>query len=503
MPKFSIPTRIFFGYAFVLVAFGVVAAASIRQHQRTAVTLRLLHDGYLPLALDVAEVRANQAVFGTLVDRILEEEDTSATRSWLSSARRARPAILHRALAGIDRVESMNPPEREHQLLRTLRASLERVRSAYATDDAHFDELTRALVARDRPRAERELSVLRSRERDVEVTLRRASDSVQDGIAAMSAAAEDSETRSVQLFAAIALVALGVGIAITLWARRVLAPLSRLQERVTAVGRGDPSQPLTALRPDEIGRLTEEFEGMIRAITARDAKLRQSERLATIGRMAAHVTHEVRNPLSSIGLNVELLEEELAGAEPETKALLRAVHREVDRLTSLSEEYLSLARVPAPRFEKEDLRELVLDVVSFVKPEMESANIRLNVELGNSPIVVRMDEGQVRQALLNLLRNAREAMPKGGTISIRFHYDDDAVLNVGHLIVADEGEGIPDDILEKIFDPFFTTKAQGTGLGLPLVQQIMLAHGGNVRCSSLMNRGTEFRLVFVVEPGVP
>ncbi|MBK8170340.1 MAG: HAMP domain-containing protein [Sandaracinaceae bacterium] len=502
MPKLSIPTRIFLGFAFVLVAFGVVASASIRQHQRTASTLRLLHDGYLPLALDVAEVRANQAVFGTLVDRILEEEDTSATRSWLNSARRARPAILHRALIGIDRVEAMAPPERERALLSSLRQRLVQVRAAYVTDDAHFDDLTRALVARDRPRAERVLAQLRSRERDIERNLRRATDSVQDGLAAMSAAAEDVETRSVQLFAAIAFIALGVGLAITWWARRVLAPLSRLQERVAAVGRGDSTERLHALRDDEIGRLTLEFERMVEAITARDARLLQSERLAAIGRMAAHVTHEVRNPLSSIGLNVEMLEEETASSGPEVKALLRAIHREVDRLTGVTEEYLRLARLPAPRFTSEDLSELVRDVTSFVRAEMESADIHLEVQ-GDESALVSLDEGQVRQALLNLLRNAREAMPKGGKIVVRVARHEDAHLPVVRLIVEDEGEGMSEDVRAHIFDPFFTTKQGGTGLGLPLTQQVMLAHGGSIACEAASPRGTRFTLIFLEQPPAP
>lgn len=480
----------------MLIAFGVVASASIRQHQRTAETLRLLHDGYLPLALDVAEVRANQAVFGTLVDRILEEEDTSATRSWLNSARRARPVILHRALLGIDRVEQMTPPARELQLLRSLRSRLVQVRAAYTADDTYFDELTRALVARDRPRAERALSQLRSRERDIERNLRRATDSVQDGIAAMSAAAEDVEARSVQLFAAIALVALGVGLAITLWARRVLSPLSTLQARVAAVGRGETTARLAPLRDDEIGRLTIEFERMVEAITARDALLIQSERLAAIGRMAAHVTHEVRNPLSSIGLNVEMLEEETADAGPEVKSLLRAIHREVDRLTGVTEEYLRLARLPAPRLVIDDLAETVRDVTTFVRPEIEAAGIELVVRLPDGPVELEMDEAQIRQAMLNLLRNARESMPDGGTISVSLSVFDDYVYDLFVLQIRDEGGGIAEDVRGRIFDPFFTTKEGGTGLGLPLTQQIVVAHGGSIRCLANSPRGTTFELTF-------
>jgi signal transduction histidine kinase len=208
--------------------------------------------------------------------------------------------------------------------------------------------------------------------------------------------------------------------------------------------------------------------------------------------MAAHVTHEVRNPLSSIGLNVEMLEEELEGAGAESVALMRAITREVDRLTSITEEYLRLARLPQPQLEPEDLGHIVRSVTSFVAREMEGSGVELDLQIAEDLPMVALDEQQIRQAIMNLLRNAREAMPDGGRVTIVVDKSDRGVT----LTVSDEGEGIPDAERDRIFDLFYTTKERGTGLGLPLTRQIVVAHGGVIRCEGGPGVGTVFELVF-------
>jgi signal transduction histidine kinase/HAMP domain-containing protein len=220
----------------------------------------------------------------------------------------------------------------------------------------------------------------------------------------------------------------------------------------------------------------------------------QAERLAAIGKMAAHITHEIRNPLSSMQLNVELLEETLRGerASEEATRLLSAIVREVGRLADVSEEYLRVARLPSPRPALVDLAALVRDVAAFAKPELDRARVALSVRAPSSPLTVPIDEAQVRQALVNMVRNAREAMEDGGTITLAVTAVDDAAV----LEVIDEGPGIPEDVRARIFDPFFTTKATGTGLGLPLTKQIVEAHGGSIACEAAEPRGTRFRLTF-------
>jgi len=227
------------------------------------------------------------------------------------------------------------------------------------------------------------------------------------------------------------------------------------------------------------------------------SRLIQSERLAAIGRMAAHVTHEVRNPLTSIGLNVELLEEELRGAGPEAMEILRAIHREIEHLTAITEEYLRVARLPNPQLEPEDLGDIARDTVDFLRPELAAAGVQLELDAPPGLPLTAIDEAQIRQVLINLLKNAREAMPHGGRVRVEVSAREGGIS----VRIADQGTGMTPDQRRRIFDLFYTTKASGTGLGLPLSQQIVVAHGGVIRCESAPDQGTVFELWFPVYQG--
>ncbi len=222
------------------------------------------------------------------------------------------------------------------------------------------------------------------------------------------------------------------------------------------------------------------------------ARLIQTERLAAIGRMAAHVTHEVRNPLSSIGLNVELLEDEVEDRGPEAKALVRSIQREIDRLTDVTEDYLRLARLPMPRLEPESLGVIVDEVGRFVARELEQSGVVLKVVVEPDLPLVAADEPQIRQALLNLLRNAKDSMPEGGEAEIQARRVDGGVA----IRVRDRGDGIPEEARSHIFDLFYSTKDRGSGLGLPLTRQIVSAHGGTITCDEAEEGGTAFTMWF-------
>jgi two-component system, NtrC family, sensor kinase len=286
---------------------------------------------------------------------------------------------------------------------------------------------------------------------------------------------------------------------VALWAQRLLSPLPRLQARVEAVARGELAEQLGPTSDDEIGRLANEFERMVKALVAREdslreaqARLLQSERLAAIGRMAAHVSHEVRNPLSSIGLNVELLEEELSQANRETRDLLGAIHREIDRLRAVTEEYLRVARLPNPHLVPEYIGDVVRGATQLLGPELAAAKVQLTLRLPDDLPLVALDEAQIRQVLINLLKNAREAMPDGGVIEVEATEREGGV----DLVIRDSGVGMDAEQKERIFDLFYTTKQRGSGLGLPLTQQIVVAHRGHIRCESSPGRGTVFTLYF-------
>ncbi|NMB74423.1 MAG: PAS domain-containing protein [Myxococcales bacterium] len=222
----------------------------------------------------------------------------------------------------------------------------------------------------------------------------------------------------------------------------------------------------------------------------------QSERLAAIGRMSAMVAHEIRNPLSAIGLNAELLEEELLrlerGVGDEPRKLLASISGEVERLTQVTDEYLRFARLPKPHLAPEDLNAIVRDLLRFLGPEMTRAKVEVHLELDAATPPLPLDESQVRQALINLIKNSVQSMPEGGTLRIRTDRSDGTV----RLRIQDSGRGMDAACLERIFDPFFSTRDGGTGLGLTLTQQIVLEHGGRIRCESAPGQGTCFVVEF-------
>jgi len=164
--------------------------------------------------------------------------------------------------------------------------------------------------------------------------------------------------------------------------------------------------------------------------------------------------------------------------------------REVDRLTAITEEYLRFARLPKPQLQRADVNDTVRELLEFVRPELDSAGVKVSLSLSPGLPRVLADVAQLRQLLLNLLRNAREAMSAGGSLRVTTR----ATKAMVEIEVRDSGPGIPSERLARIFDPFFTTKERGTGLGLAMAQEIAQEHGGQLVCDSVPGRGTAFTL---------
>jgi nitrogen fixation/metabolism regulation signal transduction histidine kinase len=235
-------------------------------------------------------------------------------------------------------------------------------------------------------------------------------------------------------------------------------------------------------------------------VTAREdarSRLVHSERLAAIGRLAAQITHEIRNPLSSIGLNIELLADDVpllpADRRDEVQSILDAVLQEVRRLAEITEGYLRFSRLPTAQRQSRDLGDVVADLVAFMAEEAEhlGVNIELHVPKDGGLPAVDIDADRLRQALLNLVKNAVDAVGRGGTVKVSVFADDADHVAVD---VADNGPGVDVDVREQIFSPFFTSKKEGTGLGLVVAREIAREHGGDVSVGDSDLGGAAFRL---------
>jgi two-component system, NtrC family, sensor kinase len=509
-PRSAIATRVLASFGITVLAFAITVGWSVVAQRRTAQDSEEVANGFVPVALKLGQLRATQATLATLVDGIPDERNPLSTRlviETLSSVRRVKfvetRAAMAAGLAGVG-------DQSTHALSAALTADLDAAEQLTDDDSTGFERLFAALDAQDKDAVNRTLVSLGALEHDDDRRLRSLSDRVASSMDELSARSRTRERRAILALIALAVLTLSVGVAVSVHTRRLLAPLARVTDRARAVARGDLTAREIVATDDEIGQLAAAFERMVAAVARAQSRAVANERLAAIGKMAAHVTHEIRNPLSSIGLNIELLEEELAKAQvipgggagssadtpSEARSLLEAITREVQRLEHLSEEYLRVARLPSPRMEADDVATAVRDVVAFARPEIERAGCAVKLEIAESVPPALFDESQLRQALLNLLRNAREAMPSGGTIDIAVAPEGMSVV----IDVADRGGGIAEDIRARVFDPFFSTKGEGTGLGLAITRQIVEAHGGSVTCDPRAGGGTRFRLTLPIAP---
>ena len=239
---------------------------------------------------------------------------------------------------------------------------------------------------------------------------------------------------------------------------------------------------------------------IVEDVTARvqlEEQLRLSEKMASIGLLAAGVAHEVNTPLTGISSFTQMLLEGADPQDPRTR-LLEKIERQTFRAAKIVNGLLTLSRPASADRSSFDLNIVVNDVLGLLEHQFETHRIRVRRELNEAPLFVLGLEHKLQQVFLNLFLNARDAMPKGGWLSITTRADGHGAI----AEVSDTGSGIPSEYLARIYDPFFTTKAigQGTGLGLSITYGIVREHGGAIDCESAVGQGTRFILTF---PAVP
>ena len=226
----------------------------------------------------------------------------------------------------------------------------------------------------------------------------------------------------------------------------------------------------------------------------RDGRLRRAENLASLTTLAAGVAHEIKNPLGSIGIHIQLMQKSLKRdrklkEEPAGK-YLEILNEEVERLNNIIVDFLFAVRPMNPTMKKSDINDVISDLLEFVKFELEEASVSIDCEFRQGLPKLDIDEKYIKQALLNIIKNSVAAMPDGGVMYFKTVEDEDFV----HLYICDTGMGISEENMSKIFEPYFTTKQFGSGLGLTVVYKIIKEHGGDIIIESVEGEGTTFTI---------
>jgi len=286
-----------------------------------------------------------------------------------------------------------------------------------------------------------------------------------------------------------------LGIALSWWATaRVTRPVQRLAESAARVAAGDWGATVESSSADEIGQLARAFNRMTHELVAQRERLVQAERVAAWRELARRLAHELKNPLFPLQITVENMQrarerypEQFDEVFREGAATLLA---ELANLKQIVARFSDFARMPAPEMQPVSFNELVSDTLKLFEPQLAQARVRANAELDPRLCPVQADPEQMTRVLRNLILNAIDAMPEGGTLTVRTMALEGGV----RLEVSDTGQGLTPEECGRLFTPYYTTKTHGTGLGLAIVQSVVSDHHGRISVESAPGKGATFRI---------
>ncbi|MEE9146529.1 MAG: ATP-binding protein [Candidatus Tectomicrobia bacterium] len=339
---------------------------------------------------------------------------------------------------------------------------------------------------------------------------------VRIGFSLAHARHEIRKTSQKLFFLGIVAVLLATLVAIFL-ALRISRPIQQLIVGVNEVGKGNYDHAIVVATRDEVGHLARRFEEMRQALrlhitslaeekqrlehantTIKETQqdLIQSEKLAAVGKLSAKIAHEVNNPLATIKLSIHLMNKQISSDDPH-KENLDIIEEEIARIARIIRQLLDSSR-PKTDVSTLQINEVVRKLMKFVEEDLNSGGIESQLHLAAELPPIRMSLDQLKQVLLNLIKNARQAMPTGGTLLLQTAQQHGGVS----LSVADTGTGIPEKNLSSLFEPFFSTKeeSEGLGLGLAVSDSIIKSYGGSIEVESQLGKGTTFCIFLPTYP---
>lgn len=504
--RFALVTRVVVAFGVVVIALGASLLTHLDAQASLQAHFTLVTGGYLPVTRGLDEMGRELRGLQTLT----ADPDPEVVRRGLGPGRtgdtiaRQLPSGVAGLRTHVDEILAADIPDSERSFLRNLSEVLPQL----DTESRRILDLVRALEDAQAEDFAATRSTLRARLRRLERRTHDLGRVVEARLDALSGATEEIARRARLRILMGGAAALLVALAALGFLVRGLRPIAQLTRAVVGLRKGEFSgEAPIAAGDDEVALLVREFGAMAEALRDRDAELRhrtaaleealaerlqaeralvEAERLAALGEMSSRITHEIRNPLSSISLNVEMLRDELdrlPDVDPEVREMFASIEREVARLTALTGDYLSAARAGEVTLLPLDLVPLVRDVLRQLEPRLHREAIAISCELPERA-PCHGDENQLRQVLWNLLQNAAEALEEQRLpaaerrIRVRLERPDEG----GALLhVEDSGAGWPAELDGRIFEPFFSTRAQGTGLGLGISRDVVKAHGGSIQ----------------------
>jgi two-component system sensor histidine kinase HydH len=266
-----------------------------------------------------------------------------------------------------------------------------------------------------------------------------------------------------------------------------------------------------ALENSKLYRALEEkvdcLEMVNRELQEAQAKILHMDRLSSLGAIAAGLAHEIKNPLNSLIINLDLLRSEIPEPCIEVTGLIDIIEQESNRLNETVTEFLSFAKAPKLSLDTHHPHKVLDQVLKLVEYQGVSMGIKITREYDEGVVDLLLDDKRMKQAFLNVIINAMQAMPSGGTLTVKTcrKIPSGNQQACGQVLIEfkDTGQGIPPDSMDRLFDPFYTTKEAGTGMGLPIVDSIMRSHGGSVNIESASGKGTKVTLLIPAHEAVP
>lgn len=481
----SIRTKVITGFLAILILFTGVSFYNYSRSSHSNRRLALVNELFLPLSRHIVQLQGSVQTLSEEMRRHYFAAEASSEGSNISRTYRdLYPYLMQKRFTVVERLLAKQEGGPLHGMIMELNTILTQAKQS-------FDEMA---ASRDPAKFETVFVRLRGH---LQSLSRRVDDECQKITLAAQSEGRDNLLSSISL----SVIVVAFGMITLLLSNRVLSPLPSLISSIKRIGEGNFNQSLKVKTSDkdEVALLAREYNRMLEALRERDQKIHnqqtellQSERLAAVGQLSAEVVHEIRNPLNAISLNMDWLDNELRDKDSEVAKTINSISREVQRLNQITESYLLRARVPVNERQKTRINELIQEVLDFSREEDRSRNIEVETELCEHELFLETDPGRMKQAFLNVLKNAREAMPNGGKLRVRTERRE----NTYRIEFSDTGHGMTETAQKRSFQPFFTTKTGGTGLGLMLTKSIAEEANGSIECESQIGKGTTFTFQF-------